>query len=92
MKGIKIQSVSERGNAALLRNQKDTREAKFLQRQQMNLAYKVVFNKEEPYYSLSLFGRSKYLTTALTLPIAIDMMTANNAAQDIDYVITEVEE
>lgn len=92
MHGIVIISQSDRGNHALVKNQRETREAKFLERQQFNLAYKVRFVTEEPFYKLFLFGRSKYLTPALTLPVAHDMMVANGAVPDKDFIIEEVEE
>lgn len=92
MRGIVIISQSEKGNQALVKNQRETREAKFIERQQLKLTYKVRFENEEPYYKLYLFGRSRYLTPALTLPIAQEMMLSNGAEENKDFIVEEVEE
>lgn len=92
MKGIVIRSKSKKGNEALVINQKDTQSARFLDRKQYQLTYKVRFDNAGRFYELYLFGRSKYITPSLTRPVAYDMMLANGAEYNKDFVIEEVEE
>ena len=91
MKGIRIKSKNATGDEAILQNKKETREAGFLKRQQLNAVYKVVYDDERPPFSLYIYSRSQYITPALMKPIFYDLMKANGAEEGRDFEIIEVE-
>ncbi|RLC36020.1 hypothetical protein DRH27_05905 [Candidatus Falkowbacteria bacterium] len=91
MIGLKIQAKTTIGNNALIKNQKDTREAKFLERQQQKALYKIDFDNFEKRYSLTIWPRHHLITPAGLRPVAVEMMAANGAGENVDYALIEVE-